>query len=93
MPAVPPSALPASPRISLGPGEHLAAITPSDTTTYSPPLRGLWVGGAGNVAVLAVGDTAPQTITGVPVGTFINWILVSKVMATNTTATLILGVS
>ena len=90
---VPPANLPPGPQTAPGPGVHLIAITPSDTTIYNPPLIGLWVGAAGNVAVLALGDTTPQTISNISGGTMISWILIAKVMSTNTTSTLMLGVS
>ena len=93
MAAVPPSSLPPPPPTAPGPGVHLQAITPSDTTVLSPPVRGVWVGGAGNIAIMALGDTVATTISAVPAGTFLNWILVSKIMATNTTATLIVGMN
>lgn len=64
------------------------AITPSDATVLPDGIRGVWVGGAGNIAVIMSGDTAPVTIAGVPAGTLLP-IQISKVMATNTTATAI----
>lgn len=76
--------------ISDGPGVHGVAIVKSDTTTYSPPLRMIWVGGTGDVAVLMNGDQAAVTLSAVPVGTMLN-ISVVKVMSTNTTATLMTG--
>ena len=72
-------------------GTHLVAITPNDTTVFSPPLSALWVGGAGNIAVLAANDTVAVTISTVAAGTLLRFVAVQKVMATNTTATLIYG--
>ncbi len=77
--------------IAPGPANHLVAVTKSDTTIYNPPLLALYVGGTGDVALLAVGDTAAVTLTGVPAGTVINWVAIQKVMSTNTTATLLYG--
>lgn len=38
--------------------EDAVAVTPSATTTYNPPLRGLFVGTGGNVNVVtAAGNT------------------------------------
>ena len=67
-----------------------AAVTPSDATVIN--AAALYIGGAGNVAVIMEGDTAAVTFTAPPVGTVLN-ISVSKVMATNTTATLILALN
>jgi len=64
------------------------AITPSDATVLPDGIRGVWVGGAGNIAVIMSGDTTAVTLAGVPAGTLLP-IQISKVMATNTTATAI----
>lgn len=66
----------------------LAAVTPSDATIVG--CRGLWVGVAGNVAVIAVGDTVAVTLVGVSAGQLLP-IACSKVMSTNTTATSIVA--
>lgn len=73
-----------------GPGTHAVAVTKSDATVYNPPLRMLWVGGTGDVAVTMIGDTTAVTLSAVPTGTMLN-ICVTKVMSTNTSATLITG--
>lgn len=75
-----------------GPGVRGVAVTKSDTTVYDPPLRKIWVGGAGDVAVLFIGDTVAVTLSAVPAGTMLD-ACVTKVMSTNTTATLITGLS
>lgn len=68
-------------------------VTPSDTTDLqldsSGYPRALYVGTTGNVAVVAVGDTAAVTFTAVPVGWFP--VAVKKVMSTNTTASTIVA--
>lgn len=69
---------------------HAVAVTKSDTTTYSPPLQMLRVGGSGDVAIILVGDTTPITLSAVRAGTVLN-VCVTRVMATNTTATLVTG--
>jgi hypothetical protein len=66
-----------------------AAVTKSDATIL-PATRGLWVGGAGNVAVVFAGDTAAVTLEGVAAGTLLP-IQVTKVMSTNTSATLMVA--
>lgn len=72
------------------PAGSLVTITPSDATVYTPPLRAVYVGSTGNVAVLAVGDTVAVTFIGVPTGQYI-LVQCSKVMSTNTTATSLVG--
>lgn len=66
-----------------------AAITPSDTTAQT--YRAIYVGGAGNVAVTTTGGNV-VTFTAPPVGSIIP-VEVQKVMATNTTATLLVGLA
>jgi len=62
-----------------------AAVTPGDSTIL-PATRGIWVGVAGNLAVIFAGDTTAVTLVGVAAGTLLP-IQVTKVMSTNTTAT------
>lgn len=81
---------PASP-VGVGPAVHGAVVVPSDTTVLSP-TRALWVGVAGNVAVVFAADTTPVTLIGVAAGTRLE-VCVTKVMATNTTATSIVALS
>ena len=65
------------------------AITTSDSANLPAGCRGVYVGGAGNVA--AVGDDGTVvTFTAVPVGTFMP-IGPRRINATNTTATLLVG--
>lgn len=67
---------------------HLWAVTPSDTTVFSPATRALYVGGAGNVAVVGEQDSESGAVTfvGVPAGTWLG-VSVQQVLATGTTAT------
>jgi hypothetical protein len=68
-----------------------SVITPSDSANLTNGAFALWVGGAGNVnLVTSGGDTV--LISGIPAGTYLN-IQTSRVLATNTTATLIVGLS
>lgn len=60
------------------------AVTKSDTTRLDT-TRGVWVGGAGDLAVIFAGDTAAVTLVGVNAGTLLP-IQVIKVMSTNTSA-------
>ena len=65
------------------------AITPSDTAGNS--FRAIYVGGAGNVAVVtAGGDTV--TFTAPPVGAIIP-VETKQVLSTGTTATLLVGMA
>ena len=73
------------------PATKQVAITKSDSTDLTASLiRALWVGGAGDVAVLALNDTAAVLISGVPAGTVLP-VCPIKVMSSGTTATLIVG--
>jgi len=69
------------------------ALTKNDTTTYSPDnggmFDGLYVGGAGDVAVRTANGSV-VTFSGAAAGTTIP-IRFDRLMSTNTTATLILG--
>ena len=68
-------------------------VTKSDTTTYMPAtggqLNGLWIGGVGDVAVRMMDGTV-VTFTAVPAGTLLP-LQCDRVMSTNTSATLIIG--
>lgn len=61
------------------------AVTPNDSTVLSV-TSAVWVGGAGNLAVVFEDGGSAVTLTGVPAGTLLP-IRVTKVMSTNTTAT------
>jgi hypothetical protein len=69
------------------------ALTPSDTITYSPPLAGVYIGASTtntqNVAVTHPDGTV-TTYTNVLQGTILP-VAAAKVMATNTTATSLVG--
>lgn len=71
---------------------HGFAVTKSDSTVFATATRYLYVGGAGNIAVLMAGDVSPNSVifTAVPVGTMLP-ISVTQVLSTGTTATNILG--
>ena len=64
-------------------------VTPSDATVLAPTWGGLFVGGAGNVAVVTKEGTT-LTFTGVLAGSVLP-IVVTRVRATGTTATNIVG--
>ncbi len=69
--------------------DNAVAVTPSDSTELAP-CRALYVGGAGNVAVVMKGG-ASVTFTGATAGSILP-IRVTKVMSTNTTATAIVAI-
>lgn len=73
---------------SVGVANKLRAVTKSDSDVVG--CQALWVGGAGNVAIMAYDDSAAVTISGVPAGTLLP-IACHKVMSTNTTATLMVA--
>jgi hypothetical protein len=66
-----------------------ASITPSDTA--SQQYRAIYVGGAGNVSVKTLGGNT-VTFTAPPVGTILP-VEVQQVLATGTTATLLIGLA
>jgi hypothetical protein len=72
------------------PAAVAATITPSDSVDLLTSTRSIYIGGAGNLAVVLVGMTTPVTFTGVVAG-MIYPFRVSKVMASGTTATGLVG--
>lgn len=68
------------------------AITPSDTTTFSPPMKRLWAGVAGNLTLI---DSNGNTVafTAFPIGQWVSFHTsgVSAVKATGTTSTNVIG--
>ncbi len=78
----------ADPYFGPNPASGVIAVTPSDSTVLANVQR-LYIGGAGNVAV-TMKDGSTATFTAPPVGTILP-IQCTKVMATGTTATLILA--
>lgn len=74
---------------SSAPASSLVTITPSDATVLSTSLRAIYVGGSGNLVVMAFDDVSAVTLIGVTAGTIIP-IRAKKVMAA-TTATNLVG--
>lgn len=66
------------------------AITPSDTAVAE--YDDVYVGGAGNLAVILRDDTTAVTFVGMRAGTKLG-ACVKKIMSTNTTATNIVGLT
>jgi hypothetical protein len=71
---------------ALFPAFKLTAVTPSDSTVLTG-VRALWVGGAGNVSVIACNDSTAVTLT-VPAGTLLP-IFAVKVMAATTATNIV----
>jgi hypothetical protein len=68
----------------------LLSVTPHDTNNQNlSGCRALWIGVAGNVAIIAEDDTAAVTLVGVSIGLLP--VKAKRVMATNTTATTIVA--
>lgn len=76
---------------SSGSAASARAVTPNDSTNLSyGPARALYVGGAGDVTVIAEFDAGAVTFTAVPAG-FILPVRVTRVMAAGTTANAIVA--
>lgn len=69
---------------------NLAAVTPNDSTDLPNVSKALWIGGAGNVSIIAADDSAAVLISGVAAGTILP-IRAKRVRSTDTTATLIVN--
>lgn len=65
---------------------RLAAVTPSDSTDLTG-VRAVWVGGAGNLVLKGVDDSAAVTLV-VPAGVLIP-VFVARVMAATTATSLV----
>lgn len=66
------------------------AITPSDTANLPLAIRGIYVGGTGNLRVLLNDDSADITLIGVLAGVIYS-LNAKRVYSTNTTATNLIG--
>lgn len=75
---------------SPNPGEGAFAIVPDDAVNLAVKPRAIYVGGAGNISLLTLnGETV--VFTAVPVGSILP-VRATRVNATNTTATLLIGI-
>jgi hypothetical protein len=73
------------------PGQHAVAVTPNDGADIgSVASRALWIGVSGDVSIDVVGGETAVVFKNVPIG----WLQmrVTRVRATNTTATNIVAV-
>lgn len=74
------------------PAKSAVAVTPSDSTDMTMTSRALYIGGAGNVAVLMDdGSGTPVVFSSVPAGTILP-IRAARVRSTGTTATNIVAI-
>ena len=71
------------------PSSSWRTITPSDSANLPAGCRGIYVGGAGNLALVGDNDTV-IVFTAVPVGTFMPC-AAKRVNSTSTTATLLVA--
>lgn len=71
------------------PAQNAFAITPSNTVNFDSWARAIYVGGAGDVAVVLPGGTA-VTFAGAVAGTIIP-VVCGRINVTNTTATNLVG--
>ena len=76
-------------RDAYAPFEDLFQVTPSDATTYDPPLRGCIIEVAGDIAINPIKSASNVTIS-VLKGQLIP-VLMTQVLATGTTATMVCG--
>lgn len=72
------------------PGRSWVSVTPSDSVNLKAGCRYIYVGGAGDVALVGDDDVA-VTFKAVPVGTQLNC-GPKRVNSTNTTATLLVAI-
>ena len=67
----------------LGPASNAEVVTPSDTIALPFASKRLWIGSAGNVALITVGGST-VTYSAVPAGTYLQ-VRTNQVKATGTT--------
>ena len=72
------------------PAQDGVAITPSDSSNLAAPVRGIYIGVTGNVALTTLGGTS-LTFVGCVAGTILP-VCAIKVANTNTTATNLIGI-
>tara|TARA_R110000824_G_scaffold194375_5_gene376996 strand:+ start:6286 stop:6549 length:264 start_codon:yes stop_codon:yes gene_type:complete len=71
------------------PSHELLTITPSDTLELTHSVRAIFVGGTGNITLIDSKGTS-HVLVGIPAGATLA-IKPTKIMATGTTATSIVG--
>jgi hypothetical protein len=76
-------------RSLVSPPEHAVAIAPDDASDITNVTRALYVGGTGDLRVMMLGG-GTATFANIPSGTLMP-LRVTRVLATGTTASAILG--
>jgi hypothetical protein len=85
------AALDISPNLAKSPIVATVVVTPSDSADLSFVTRALWVGGAGTITLIDLsGNTT--LFSGILAGTWL-WIRATRIKATGTSATLIVGMA
>lgn len=79
-----------APSRELSTSPNFAVVTPSNSADLPAPARGLYVGNTGNVAVYALNGSTEIIWYNVPSGGYVRG-QISRVLATNTTATNIIA--
>ena len=72
------------------PALFAAAIAPSDTVNNPCVFRAIYVGGAGDIAIITPSSTTVVLFVGVPAGSILP-VMNARVNLTNTTASLMVG--
>lgn len=72
-------------RDASSPAIGLYAVTPSDTTVLSPLPRSLYIGAAGNIAIVAEDNTGSVVFVAVSAGQILP-VRAKQVLSTGTTA-------
>ena len=68
------------------PARNGFSVAPDDNTDLPVSCRSLFVGGAGNLSVILVGDSSPVAFTNISQGTILP-VSVKRVLTSSTTAT------
>ncbi len=74
----------------IAPARNVTLLTPDDNNDLANVAKALWVGGAGNISLIAVDDSAAVTISGIAAGSVLP-IRAKRVRSTGTTTTLIVN--
>ena len=68
------------------PARNALMVTPSDTVDLINVTKALYIGGTGDVTVIMLDGSAPQTFSACPVGMILP-VRCTRILATGTTAT------
>lgn len=87
----PPAPSPYTANNNTSPGFFAATIAVSDTVNNPLVYRAIFVGGAGDIAVITPNSTTPVIFSAVPAGTVLP-VMNTRINNTNTTASLMIGI-